>query len=137
MKKSKFQMLDNYIKLYSLKTERRILPDDKNCIVEVNIAGKILKIQEKEKKIYGEIELLEKLKIKPKSKEEEIATINLIIGGVFYSTIENKKDFEKLLKENGIATLSQIARSYIIANTALSGMPTIDIPLINFLEDEK
>ena len=42
--------------------------------------------------------------------------------------------FEKMLKLNGATTLSNIMRAYVISNTSLSGMPTIVIPLINFVE---
>ena len=47
--------------------------------------------------------------------------------------IENKK-FEEMLKYNGASILSQIIRAYIITNTSLSGMPTINLPMINFIE---
>ena len=45
-----------------------------------------------------------------------------------------KEKFEEMLKYNGASTLSQIIRAYIITNTSLSGMPTINLPMINFVE---
>ena len=50
-------------------------------------------------------------------------------------TIKQKKsDFEEMLKINGATTLSHLIRSYIHTNTAISGMPNIIVPMINFVQ---
>ena len=36
-----------------------------------------------------------------------------------------------MLEVNGTATLSQISRAYIISVTSLSGMHTINLPMVN------
>ena len=45
-----------------------------------------------------------------------------------------EKDFENMLKINGATTLSHLMRAYVATNTSLSGMQTIMLPLINFVE---
>ena len=50
-----------------------------------------------------------------------------------YGNIE-ENTFKEMLKINGATTLSHLCRAYINSATALSGMPPITIPLINFCE---
>lgn len=57
------------------------------------------------------------------------------MGGLFkYSEVNEKEKFEKMLKINGTTTLAHLIRTYIHTNTAISGMPTIITPMINFVE---
>lgn len=57
------------------------------------------------------------------------------MGGLFkYSDKNQKEKFEEMLKINGATTLSHLIRAYIHTNTAISGMPNIITPMINFVE---
>lgn len=56
------------------------------------------------------------------------------MGALFQGDLEIEKDFEKMLKLNGATTLSHLMRAYVASNTALSGMPTIMVPMVNFGE---
>lgn len=128
--KAKFQLLDNYIKLYSLETKRKI---QNNEDVEVNgqISFGILNIT-KEESLIGEVELANDIDLIVKG--ENVGKIHIVMGALFEGELEIEKDFEKMLQINGATTLSHITRTYIIANTSLSGMPTITLPMINFIE---
>ena len=42
-----------------------------------------------------------------------------------------------MLGVNGTATLSQISRAYIISVTSLSGMPPINLPMVNIYAMKK
>lgn len=128
--KAKFQLLDNYVKNYSLNLKRKI---QNNEDVEVNgqISFGIVNIT-KEDSLIGEIELANEIDLIVKG--ENVGTIHIVMGALFEGELEIEKDFEKMLQINGATTLSHMMRTYIITNTALSGMPTITLPLINFVE---
>ncbi|EHR36010.1 protein-export chaperone SecB [Helcococcus kunzii] len=77
-----------------------------------------------------------KIKINGYNEEflSEKFNISFSISGAFSGKVEklNLDTFEKMLDLNGVALLSQISRSYISTITNLSGMPTINLPMINF-----
>lgn len=90
-------------------------------------------IREMEDKQIGQVQMVYNITLL--KGKEEVGKINLDIEGLFEGSKELKKEkFEEMLKYNGASTLSQIARAYIIYNTALNGMPTIKLPMINFIE---
>lgn len=128
--KAKFQLLDNYIKKYSMEVNRKIQNNEE---IEINgqIGFGIVKIT-KTDELIGEIELTNEIVLK--SNGEEIGTINVVMGALFQGDLEIEKDFEKMLKLNGATTLSHLMRAYVASNTALSGMPTIMVPMVNFVE---
>lgn len=128
---AQFQMLDSYVKEYNLKTKEKILKQD-----DLNVKGKIgfciINISEEES-LIGEIELTNDLDILVKNQIK--AQIRIVMRGLFkYADKNEKEKFETMLKINGAATLSNLMRAYIHTNTALSGMPNIIIPMINFVE---
>lgn len=128
--KAKFQLLDNYVKNYSLELKRKI---QNNEDVEVNgqISFGIVNIT-KENSLIGEVELANEIDLI--AKGESVGKIHIVMGALFEGELEIEKDFEKMLQINGATTLSHMARTYIMTNTALSGMPTITLPMINFVE---
>lgn len=128
---AQFQMLDSFVEEYSLKTEEKISKQD-----DFNINGKIgfriLNIKEDED-LIGEIELINELDIIVEDKVK--SQIKIVMRGLFqYADKDDKEKFEQMLKINGATTLSNLTRAYVHANTALSGMPDIIIPMINFVE---
>ena len=93
----------------------------------------IVKITTKEDMLIGEIELSNTLEII--SKEKSLAQIQIVMRGLFSGDVKlEKSDFEEMLKINGATTLSHLIRSYIHTNTAISGMPNIIVPMINFVQ---
>ena len=129
---AQFQMLDSYVKEYSLKTVSK-LSESMNINVNGQVGFRIIQITEKEDCLIGEIELTNDLNLKV--KDEIKAQIKIVMGGLFNYTNKNEKEaFEKMLKINGAATLSHFIRTYIHTNTAMSSMPPIIIPMINYVE---
>lgn len=129
---AQFQMLDSYVKEYSLKVLEKI---EQNSDININgkLAFGIINIREENDCLIGEIELANDLEII--IDEEKKAEIRIVMGGLFkYSEVNEKEKFEKMLKINGTTTLAHLIRTYIHTNTAISGMPTIITPMINFVE---
>lgn len=128
--KAKFQLLDNYVKKYSIELKRKIQNTE-----EIEINGKIgfgiLNVTKKEN-LIGEIELTNEIDLI--INEENVGKINIVMGALFEGTLDIEEQFEEMLKLNGATTLSNLMRAYVASNTALSGMPTIMLPLINFVD---
>lgn len=129
---AQFQMLDNYVKEYNLNTIAKI-PEFMDIDVNGEIEFEIVNISEEEESLIGEIELTNKLDL---IVEDEIkANIKVTMGGLFkYNNKNEREKFENMLKINGATTLSHFIRTYIHTNTAISGMPSIITPMINFVE---
>lgn len=125
-----FQLMDNYISEFSLKVFNKI-NNDKNLGINANIGFRIVDINEK--KLIGQIEL--KYDIDITDNEDKVSKIIIVMNALFKGS-ENidKEKFEQMLKMNGATTLSHLCRAYINSATALSGMPTVTMPLINFYE---
>ena len=129
---AQFQMLDNYVKEYSLKTSGKIT-ENMDTKINGQIGFGIVRITTKEDRLIGEIELSNTLEII--SKEKSLAQIQIVMRGLFSGDAKLKKsDFEEMLKINGATTLSHLIRAYIHTNTAISGMPNIIVPMINFVQ---
>ena len=128
--KAKFQLLDNYVKKYSIELNRKIQNNE-----EIEINGKIrfgIVNVNKEENLIGEIELANEIDLL--IDEKNVGKINIVMGALFEGELEIEEQFEEMLKLNGATTLSNLMRAYVASNTALSGMPTIILPLINFVE---
>lgn len=129
---AQFQMLDSYVKEYNLKTTCK-LTDDMNMNINGQIGFGIIKITEEEDRLVGEIEVSNNLDIMVEEKCK--AEIEIVMRGLFqYTNKDEKEKFEEMLKINGATTLSHLIRAYIHTNTAISGMPNIITPMINFVE---
>ena len=127
-----FQLTDNYIKTYQLNLNEKI-PENAVIDFDCKISVTIVKIETKDNLKIGQLDM--NYFIQLRNKERNLGNINLIVQALF--SISNRvknEDFEKLIKYKGAPMLSQIVRAYIISNTALSGMPTIRIPMVNFVE---
>lgn len=127
-----FQLTDNYIKTYQLNLNEKI-PENAVIDFDCKISVTIVKIETKGDLKIGQLDM--NYFIQLRDKERNLGNINLIVQALF--SISNRvknEDFEKLIKYKGAPMLSQIVRAYITSNTALSGMPTIKIPMVNFVE---
>ena len=129
---AQFQMLDNYVKEYSLKVDRK-LTEEMDITMDGHVEFRIINISEKDDILIGEIELSNNIDLV--FKNEIVGKIYIVMGGLFkYNNKEDSKKFENMLKINGAATLSHFIRTYIHSNSVLSGMPSIITPMINFVD---
>ena len=129
---AQFQMLDNYVKEYSLKVDRK-LTEEMDITMDGHVEFRIINISEKDDILIGEIELSNNIDLV--FENEIVATIHIVMGGLFkYNNKAEKDKFENMLKINGAATLSHFIRTYIHSNSVLSGMPSIITPMINFVD---
>ncbi len=130
-----FQLMDNYISEFSLNVFNKIKPNI-NLGINANIGFRIVNINEKE--LIGQIELKYDIDVIDNditTENNKVAKINITMNALFKGSggIEIEK-FEDMLRLNGATTLSHLCRAYINTTTALSGMPAITMPLINFHE---
>lgn len=127
---AKFQLMDNYISEFSLNVYNKI-EKEKNLDINANVGFRIVNINKEE--LIGQVELRYDINIL--DKEEIVAKIIIVMNALFKGEEDiDNKTFEQMLKINGATTLSHLCRAYITTATALSGMPTITMPLINFNE---
>lgn len=127
---AKFQLMDNYISEFSLNVNNKIV-QNQDLDVNFNVGFRIVNIDKKE--LVGQVELRYDMDIIKDG--DNVAKIILAMNALFKGDEGiDEKTFEQMLKINGATTLSHLCRAYISSATALSGMPTITIPLIDFNE---
>ena len=131
-----FQLMDNYISDFSLKVFEKI-NRNADLDIQANVGFRIVNINENKNGnttfFIGQIEL--KYEINITTNNKEVGKIFIIMNALFKGSGKiDKKTFEHMLKINGATTLSHLCRAYITSATALSGMPPITMPLINFHE---
>ena len=131
--KINMQMIDKYVKEYNFIVNRKILPNE-NLKFEGKLDYRQMKPEEKENNIVVGIELQSNISICDENKVE-LGKINLCMRGTF---IFNKgiaeDEMKKRLSINGAAVLYQEMRAFITANTALSSVPNVILPMVNFVE---
>ena len=86
--KAKFQLLDNYIKKYSMEVNRKI-QNNEEIEIDGQIGFGIVNIS-KTDELIGEIELTNEIVLK--SNGEEIGTINVVMGALFQGDLEIEKE---------------------------------------------
>lgn len=125
-----FQLLDSYISEFNLNVFEKI-GLDKQLEIDANIGFQIVNVDEKD--LVGQIELRYEIDVLENNKN--LAKIIIVMNALFKGEGKiSKEEFERMLKINGATTLSHLCRAYINSATALSGMPPITMPLINFNE---
>lgn len=123
-----FQLIDNYISEFSLTVFNKI-QNNSDLEIEANVGFRIININEKD--MIGQIEL--KYDVDIVDEVKNVGKIILIMNALFKGEESLKKEqFEEKLKIDGATIVSHLCRAYINSATALSGMPTINMPLINF-----
>ena len=130
-----FQLVDNFISEFLLNSFEKIKPNT-TIDLDMNISFSIVNVDEKN--LTGQIELKYDINLKDLSKEKDktkIGKILITMNAIFkQNTTIPVPEFVEKLKFEGGNTLAHLCRSYISSATALSGIPTINIPLINFDE---
>ena len=127
---SDFQFVDSYIRNSSFKIHNRNLGNNKlNLAIEV----KFSEIKENKDELSAELRLKNFVEVNDDTGNPLIE-IEVEMAGIFKAHNMDKDEFIKCMKFNGTPIIYQSIRSYIMSMSALSGVETIRIPLINYVE---
>lgn len=131
--KANIQLMDNYIKEYSLNLKERIL-ERTQIQLGCSITFEVVKIEEKENNKVAQVNMEYNIDL-IKDEKDNVGKIHLIMQALFVANKNLSDDkIEHELKYEGAPLLSQLISSYIVANTSLSEIQTIKFPLIDFKE---
>lgn len=129
---AKIQYNGNYVKDFKINVLEKNIPEKKELKIELKVGiSKLISDNEGYKR--ANVSMIYNIYIL--SGEKRYIEIHMEIVGNFRGSEEmNEEELENMLKINGAPVLSQSARAYISAVTALSGIETITLPMINFFE---
>lgn len=128
---SDFQFIDSYIKNSNMKIHNKNINNSKLELgVEVNFSD----IKEHNGEFSAELRLKNVVKIKSKETEDVLVEIDVEMAGIFKGHNIDKEKFIQFMKFSGAPIISQAIRSYIMNLSALGGIDTIRVPLINYVE---
>lgn len=98
--------------------------------VEFDFDYDIKEIQQEEASRYGLIDYV--VKVKAAVKKKVLFKIDLVMEGAFRSDTLGEDEFKEMVEVNGLITISQISRAYVLSVTAQSGInPPIRVPMVN------
>ncbi|AEF17788.1 MULTISPECIES: protein-export chaperone SecB [Thermoanaerobacterium] len=129
-----FQFVGNRVSDFKIET-RDIRTNEFKVHVTYDFDYNIKEVKELEDKYIGYIEFI--TVIKAKVKNSILFKINLTMEGVFVGNTQKLKqeDFLDMLELNGLTTLSQLSRAYILTVTSLSGInPPVKLPMVNIFK---
>lgn len=131
---SDFIFFGNRVKEFKLET-RNIENKKQRTTLSYDFDYNVNDVQRSEDKILGIIEFVVKARVK--IKRRILFKVELVMEGAF--GCESKKlseeQFLEMLEVNGLITLSQISRAYIISVTSQSGIsPPLQMPMINIMK---
>lgn len=131
-----FQFLDNKVVKFHIENNS---PNTRNKTVKINydMDYEIISCDELEDIHLGVVDLI--VDLTGKIDDNEIFKIHLRMKGKFVGS-KNKltlSKFREMLEVNGTATLSQISRAYLISASTLSGMVSINLPMVNIYAMKK
>ncbi|MBP2072844.1 preprotein translocase subunit SecB [Thermoanaerobacterium butyriciformans] len=129
-----FQFVANRVSEFKIET-RDIGTNEAKVHVTYDFDYNIKEIDEFEDKYTGYIEFI--TVIKAKIKNTILFKINLNMEGAFIGNAQKlkKDDFLSMLELNGLTTLSQLSRAYILTVTSLSGInPPVKLPMVNIFK---
>lgn len=127
---SSFQFVDSYIKSSNIKIHNRNI---KNSKLELGIEVNISELKENEKGLSAELRLKNIVRINNENGDN-LVEIDVEMAGIFRAQNMDKEKFMQFMKFSGTPIISQSIRSYVMSMSALSGIDTIRIPLINYVE---
>jgi len=126
-----FQLIGNRVSNFSIDTKNMSIKSAK-AQLSYDFDYNVVNVEESNNSYGGLIEFI--ASIKAKEKNSILFKISLKIEGAFIGNSKNLSldEFKKMLQTNGIATLYQISRAYILSVSSLSGInPPIRLPMIN------
>lgn len=130
---SDFIFFGNRVKTFNLVTGH--VKKDQQAALSFDFDYNVNDIQRSEEKVFGIIEFI--VKAKATVKRKILFKVELVMEGAFACESEqlSNERFLELLEINGLITLSQISRSYIISVTSQSGInPPVKMPMINVMK---
>lgn len=127
---SDFQFIDSYIKSSNIKIHNRNI---KNSKLELGIEVNISEIKENKSELSAELRLKNIIKI-INENGDILVEADVEMAGIFKAHNMDKEKFIQFMKFSGTPIISQSIRSYVMNISALGGIDTIRIPLINYVE---
>lgn len=127
---SDFQFIDSYIKSSNYRIHNRNI---KNSKLELGIEVNISELKENKEELSAELRLKNLVKIND-NQGNVLVEIDVEMAGIFRAHNMDKDKFIQFMKFSGTPIISQSIRSYIMNISALGGIETIRIPLINYVE---
>lgn len=128
-----FMFIGNRVKSLNLAT--RQVNAKGQAMLSFDFDYNVNDVQRKEEKILGIIEF--SVKARAKIKRNILFKVELVMEGAFGCESGQLPDekFLEMLEVNGLITLSQISRAYIISVTSQSGInPPLKMPMINVMK---
>jgi len=128
-----FQFVGNRVSLFNLKT-KMVDIKGKRVSPEFEYDYTITECKKTDEHYFGVVEFI--IKGKARAGRVNLFNIDLIMEGAFVGHPDRltKEKFEHMLEQNGIATLSQISRSFILSVTSQSGIkPPVRLPMVNVI----
>ncbi|MDV3429200.1 MAG: preprotein translocase subunit SecB, partial [Bacillota bacterium] len=126
-----FQFIGSRVGQFKIETKDIQITESRTQIT-TDFDYNIKEVKKLEDNYFGCIEFM--TIIKAKVKNTFLFKINLSMEGAFTgnSSKLTLEKFQEMLELNGLVTLSQLSRSYILSVTALSGInPPVKLPMIN------
>lgn len=126
-----FQFIGNRVSHFNLETNI-LNTSDQKVIPEFQYDYNVITIDESKESHFGIIELL--IRGKAKVGKSNLFKFDLVMEGAFLGGIDSlsKEKFSEMLELNGLVTLSQISRSFLLSVTSQSGInPPVRLPMIN------
>lgn len=128
-----FQFIGNRVSSFSLETKMLDTKGQK-VLTDFQYDYNINECEEANDKYFGIIEFI--IHGKAKVGRTNLFKIDLTMEGAFIGNhnVLDKERFEQMLEQNGIVTLSQISRSFLLSVTSQSGInPPVRLPMINVM----
>ena len=126
-----FQFIGNRVNSFSMET-KLIETKGKKVVPDFQYDYTVCECDEANGKYFGIIEFI--VHAKAKVGKINLFKIDLTMEGAFIGNPDalTKERFEEMLEQNGIVTLSQISRSFLLSVTSQSGInPPVRLPMIN------
>jgi preprotein translocase subunit SecB len=128
-----FQFIGNRVNLFKFET-KMVETKGKHIDIDFNYDYIVNECGEENGKHFGIIQFM--ICGKAKVGKNTLFKIDLVMEGAFMgelSTLSNEH-FKEMLETNGLITLSQISRSFLISVSSQSGInPPVRLPMINIL----
>ena len=130
---AEFQFLGNRVTKFNLDT-RMINVIELRAVISYEFDNNVKDVRELENKLVGIIEFM--VKAKSTLKKKKFFNIDLVMEGAFAceTQTDTEEMFQEMLEINGLVTLSQISRAYILSVTSQSGIPPVKMPMINVIK---
>jgi len=128
-----FQFIGNRVSSFALDT-RLVYSKGQKVTVDFQFDYNILRCDAENEKHIGIIEFI--TNGKAKVGRNNLFKIELTMEGAFAGNpnVLTVERFKEMLEQNGLVTLSQISRSFLLSVTSQSGInPPVRLPMINIL----